>query len=175
MEPMGFLLLLPFFLVRFGLLSLLSKEALKRAASFAPLMDHEKTAYGLYQISNVAIIVCLLFLRIAFAPSWLFYMGATAYAAGILLLAVSVVNFAAPAENGINLNGVYRLSRNPMYVAYFICFMGCALLTQSLILFVFVLVFQITAHTIIRSEERWCIQKFGDTYRRYMESVRRYI
>ena len=31
-------------------------------------------------------------------------------------------------------NGVYRFSRNPMYVAYFICFMGMALLVQSLVL-----------------------------------------
>ena len=29
---------------------------------------------------------------------------------------------------------MYRFSRNPMYVAYFICFMGMALLVQSLVL-----------------------------------------
>ncbi|WP_442911269.1 methyltransferase [Lachnoclostridium sp. An196] len=31
-----------------------------------------------------------------------------------------------PDENGLNTNGIYRFSRNPMYVAYFVCFTGMA-------------------------------------------------
>lgn len=46
---------------------------------------------------------------------------------------------------------------------------------QSLVLLAIVLVFQITAHWIIRSEERWCIKQFGAEYIQYMEKVRRYI
>ncbi|MBU9727326.1 methyltransferase [Diplocloster modestus] len=61
-----------------------------------------------------------------------------------------------------------------MYVAYFIFFLGCVLLTQSLLLLVFVLIFQITAHWMIRAEERWCIGQFGSTYLQYMKKVRRY-
>ena len=62
-----------------------------------------------------------------------------------------------------------------MYVAYFICFLGMALLTQSLILLVVVVIFQISAHWIILAEERWCIDKFGVIYEEYMKNVRRYI
>lgn len=119
---MGFFLLLPFFLVRFGLLSLLSKQAVHRAAFFAPLLDNEKTAYYLYQISNVAILAILLFLKIKLSPTWLLYVGAAVYLAGTTLLIMSVTSFCAPAESGINQNGIYRLSRNPMYVAYFVFF-----------------------------------------------------
>lgn len=171
---MAFLLLLPFFLIRFGHLSLFNREAVKRAAFFAPLLEHEKWAYWLYQISNGAIVVSLLFLKVRLVPAGLFYTGMAVYAVGILLLTVSVAGFAAPAENGFSRNGIYRLSRNPMYAAYFVFFVGCALLTQSPVLIAFVLVFQIAAHWIILSEERWCIRKFGDEYRRYMERVRRY-
>ena len=172
---MGILLLLPFFLVRFGLLSRLDKEAVKRAAYFAPLEGKEKTAYCLYQISNIGIVLYLPFLKIDHSPMWLFLAGAGVYVAGLLLLVGSVINFASPAENGINQNGLYRISRNPMYVAYFIFFTGCVLLTQSLILLAMVFVFQITAHWFILSEERWCVRKFGEEYIRYMERVRRYI
>ncbi|MEG1207469.1 MAG: isoprenylcysteine carboxylmethyltransferase family protein [Angelakisella sp.] len=172
---MAFLLLLPFFLVRFGLLSLLNQEAINRAAYFAPLLDNEKPAYWLYQISNVAIIVYMFFLKIKFVSIWLFYTGVVVYVIGIILLIVSVVSFATPAKSGINESGIYRLSRNPMYVAYFVFFFGCVLLTQSLVLLAVVLVFQITSHWIILSEERWCIRKFGNEYRQYMERVRRYI
>ena len=145
----AFLTVVPLILIRFGLLSILGKEALKRAAFFAPLIGKEKMAY------------------------W-FYVGLVIYGLGVLLCLVSVLNFAKPTVNGINLKGLYRFSRNPMYVAYFIYFLGCVVLTQSLILFVLLLVFQISAHWIILSEERWCIEKFGQEYIKYMKKVRRY-
>lgn len=169
----GFLLLIPFMLIRFGFLSLLNKEGLKRAALFAPLIGKEKVAYWLYQISNILIFAYLFFLTIT-TKSW-FYVGLAIYGLGILFCFASVLNFAKPAENGINLNGLYRISRNPMYVAYFIYFLGCVLLTQSLLLFVILIVFQISTHWIILSEERWCIKKFGEEYKNYMKEVRRYI
>ena len=171
----GFLLLVPFILIRFGLLSILSKEAIKRAAYFPPLIKSEKTAYWLYQISNIAIFLYMFFLKIKAEPSWVFIMGLIIYGIGIMLCIVSIINFALPSKNGINLNGIYHFSRNPMYLGYFIYFVGCVLLTQSMVLLGFVLVFQIMAHWIILSEERWCINKFGKEYIQYMKKVRRYI
>jgi protein-S-isoprenylcysteine O-methyltransferase Ste14 len=170
----GFLLLIPFILIRFGLLSILNKEALKRAAFFAPLIGREKAAYWFYQISNILILVYLFFLKITTESYWL-YAGLVTYGLGVLLCLVSVSNFAKPEENGINLKGLYRISRNPMYMAYFIYFLGCVLLTQSLLLLAILTVFQISAHWIILSEERWCLKKFGEEYKNYMNKVRRYI
>jgi protein-S-isoprenylcysteine O-methyltransferase Ste14 len=40
---------------------------------------------------------------------------------------------------------------------------------------VLLIFFQISAHWIILSEERWCIKKFGEEYIKYMNRVRRYI
>lgn len=170
----GILLLIPFFLIRFGFLSILNKDAIKRAAHFAPMENNEKISYWLYQISNVSIVISLFFIKIQSTPLMLFYTGAITYALGIILLIMSVVNFAAPLETGMNRSGLYCISRNPMYVAYFVFFMGCVFLTQSMLLFGFVVIFQITAHRIILAEERWCIQKFGSEYLKYMDKVRRY-
>ena len=170
----AFLLVIPFILIRFVLLSILDKESLKRAAFFAPLIGKEKVAYWFYQVSSMLIIIYQCFLKIA-ADSYWIYVGFVIYGLGILLCIVSVSNFAKSAENGINLNGIYRVSRNPMYVAYFIYFLGCVLLTRSFILLTILIVFQITAHWIILSEERWCIKKFGEEYINYMNKVRRYI
>lgn len=172
---MGFLLMFSFLLVRFGLLSLLNKKAVQRAAYFAPVFGKERAAYWIYQISNMAIVVCICTSKIKYTPVWLFYTGVAVCIAGLLLLIVSVVNFAAPAENGISQNGLYRFSRNPMYLAYFVFFTGCDLMAQSLLLLAFILLFQITAHWIILSEERWCIETFGEAYLQYMKKVRRYI
>ena len=164
----GFLLLIPFFLIRFGLLSLLNKGAVKRAAYFAPLSGNEIVAYWVYQISNLAIFIYLCFLTVRIQFSWTFCTGLIFYMTGLILCAVSIVNFAKPSADGLNCNGLYRFSRNPMYVSYFIYFAGCALLTQSFLLFGIVIIFQISSHWIILSEERWCRETFGEEYRRYI-------
>lgn len=170
----AFLLVIPFILIRFVLLSIIDKEALKRASFFAPLIGKEKVAYGFYQISTILIFIYLCFLKITTDSFW-YYVGLVIYGLGILLCIVSVLNFARPAENGINLKGFYQVSRNPMYVANFIYFLGCVLLTQSFILSAILIVFQISAHWIILSEERWCVKEFGEEYIDYMNHVRRYI
>ena len=126
----AFLTVIPLLLIRFGLLSLLDKEALKRAAYFAPLIGTEKLALWFYQISNLLFFVSLCFLKLTTDPYWL-YSGLVVYVLGLLLCLVSVLNFTKPSENGINLKGLYQVSRNPMYVAYFIYFLGCSMLTKS--------------------------------------------
>lgn len=170
----AFIILIPFLLIRFLLLGILNKEALVRAAKFAPLIGKEKIAYFFYQISNIGLFIYLFFLKITSDQHWLF-VGLIIYGLGVILCIASVYNFAKPNDHGINMNGLYRVSRNPMYVSYFIYFMGCVLLTQSLILLLLLFVFQIAAHWIILSEERWCVRKFGDEYSNYRNKVRRYI
>ena len=171
----GFLLLIPFFILRFGLLLALNPKAVPRAAYFAPMRGAERCAYVIYQIANLGLFLSLLFLRVDLDFSALFWCGIICYLAGLCLCAASLSAFSFPDESGLNTNGVYRFSRNPMYVAYFICFAGMALLTRSFLLLGLVLIFQISAHWIILAEERWCLEQFGDSYAQYRKRVRRYL
>ncbi|WP_028043478.1 methyltransferase family protein [Candidatus Stoquefichus massiliensis] len=171
----AFLLLILFFLIRFTLLSYLNKDAVKRAAYFAPLIHNEKIAYYIYQISNMMIFIFLCFFNVKIDMSWQFYLGLFLYSLGLFLLTLSVIDFASASDGKINTNGIYRFSRHPMYLSYFVYFMGCVFLTQSIFLLVIVLIFQISAHWIILSEERWCLQQFGEQYKDYMSEVRRYL
>lgn len=170
----AFLLIIPIFLIRFGLLKMINKDALSRAAFFAPLKGSEKAAYLFYQFSNAFIILYSLFLKIQTKPP-LFFTALFIYLLGISVLIIATVNFAKPGQSGINTNGIYKISRNPMYIGYFIYFSSCVLLTHSILLLISLLVFQISAHWIILSEERWCINKFGKEYVNYMSKVKRYI
>ena len=170
----AFPLLIPIILIRYGLLSILNKEALKRAAFIPPLNGREKAAYWFYQVSSILLFVYQFFLLIRTDTVW-FFPGLIIYSVGILFCIVSISNFAKPEENGINLKGLYRVSRNPIYVAYFIYFLGCVLLTYSLILLILLIIYQVSAHWIILSEERWCVKEFGEKYIEYMKKVRRYI
>ncbi len=170
----AFVIVIPIIIIRYAFLNILNKEALKRAAYFAPLVAGERTAYWVYQVTTLFIIVDLILLKIRVDSDW-FYIGAVIYGFGLILYAISMLDYARPKTSGINVNGLYRISRNPMYIAYFICLFGCVLISKSWTLFALLIIFQISSHWIILSEERWCIKKFGEEYMRYMNKVRRYI
>jgi len=166
-------LLIPFLLIRFLLPGLYNRQALARAAFFAPLAGAEKAAYWVYQLATLLLLVGPFFLTVQTGGGW-FVPGLAVLALGAVLCAVSVVNFAKPTETGFHRNGLYRFSRNPMYVGYFFYFLGCVLLTRSLLLLAALVAFQVSAHWIILSEERWCAAQFGQQYTAYKAKVRRY-
>ncbi len=171
----AFLLLIPFLVIRFPLLHHLDPRAVGRAAHFAPMYGREKIAYWVYQLSNAGIFLYLLFLEVRPGRGWTFGAGLAFYLLGLGLCAASAAGFAAPDGSGLNTRGIYRFSRNPMYLAYFVCFLGMALLAHSWRLFGLVAVFQVSAHWVILAEERWCLERFGDAYAAYMKRVRRYL
>lgn len=170
----AFLLLIPLILTRYVLLGLLHKDSLKRAAHYPPMVGKEKTAFWFYQWSYIFLFLYLFFLKIRMESKW-FFVGAVIYGIGVLLCIVSTFHFAMPTKDGFNGKGLYRISRNPMYVSYFIYFIGCFFLTKSYLLLAFILIFQISSHWIILSEERWCMKEYGAEYISYKENVRRYI
>ena len=105
----GFFLLIPFFLIRFALTAALSREALGRAARFAPVRGRERAAYYIYQLSNAGIVLYPAFLTVQADASWIFCGGLLCYGGGLLLCAAAVVSFAAPDSGGLNTNGLYRI------------------------------------------------------------------
>ena len=170
----GVLLVIPILIIRYGLPHFVEKSAMKRLAFTPPPKGREKIAFWVYMPSTFAMLIYLFFIKITFSSIW-FYVGVSIYSIGVLLYAISMINFGKSSEQGINTKGLYKFSRNPIYVAFFLFLLGCALMTQSLIFLLLVVIYQVSVHWIILSEERWCLTEFGDEYKRYMEKVRRYL
>jgi protein-S-isoprenylcysteine O-methyltransferase Ste14 len=84
----------------------------------------------------------------------------------------------SPLKPAVSLvtSGPYRFSRNPLYVALTVLYVGLALLLNSwwgVVLLVPVLV---ALHWgVVRREERYLGLKFGDEYAKYRSRVRRYV
>ena len=73
-------------------------------------------------------------------------------------------------------DGIYKLSRHPMYLGFAILLAGIAVVLSSatsLILFVIFVV--ITDSWYIRFEEKKMVEKFGKNYLDYRSKVRRWI
>jgi protein-S-isoprenylcysteine O-methyltransferase Ste14 len=73
------------------------------------------------------------------------------------------------------LKGLYRISRNPIHVFSFIAWLGIGIATKSWIILLAVIIVQILMHKTTLEEERFCLEKYGDSYRRYMKEVPRYL
>ena len=170
----GLIVVLPILLIRFLLLSLLSKQALKRAAFFPPVEGIEKQAYRVNIPTTFLLIIVPVFLKTNL-NGLMGISGLILLILSLILYCVSIIRFASPDALGINKTGLYRFSRNPMYVAFFFYFLGVCMLTRSWMLLVILVVFQISVHFLIISEERWCREKFGEPYEEYMLKVRRYL
>lgn len=170
----SFILGLPIIIIRYIFMRFISKEAIERAGFFPPTEGIERIAFYVYQITTIILFVYLFFSEITFKKS-INYIGLVVYIVGMLIYIKAIIDFSKPQESGINDNGLYRYSRNPMYVAFFLYFLGCSLLINSWIYFFVLVLFQISVHYLILSEERWCISRFGEQYKKYMSNVRRYI
>ena len=72
--------------------------------------------------------------------------------------------------------GPFRVTRNPIYVADTLFYMGAALLFADVWVWLFLPVVLIAvSFGVIRHEERLLMQHFGDDYRDYMNKVRRWL
>lgn len=170
----GFWLVALLLFLRHGLMALINRGALPRAAHFAPMEDQERGLYYAYQAANVLIplILCFLPIRVAGAAG---NTGLVLVIVGALLCARSVIDFALARDGQFASVGVYRFSRNPMYLSYNLYYLGCALLASSWMLLALVAIFVLSAHFIILAEERWCLNTFGQPYHEYMQRTGRYL
>ena len=73
-------------------------------------------------------------------------------------------------------NGVYKYTRNPMYLGMLLILLGWAFyLSNFAALFVLPIFVIYMSRFQIQPEERFMMQKFGDEYRAYVVKVRRWL
>ena len=72
-------------------------------------------------------------------------------------------------------DGPYRFSRNPIYLAFALMYLGASFIFNSIfLLIVLALVVVLFDRTQIPREERYLQEKFGEEYTNYRERVRRW-
>ncbi len=93
------------------------------------------------------------------------------------LRAKTTVNPLAPARSSaLVATGLYRFSRNPMYLGMALMLLGWAIWLGQPLTLVFAAAFAILIEVLqIRPEEAALEEKFGDDYRAYKKRVRRWL
>ena len=86
-----------------------------------------------------------------------------------------MINFyATPVDKPIT-EGVYRISRNPMYFGNFLIFVGTGIACSSWVFLLLTIISVILSDKGVIAEERWCLEKYGEAYRKYMKRTPKWI
>ena len=121
------------------------------------------------------------------AQQWqpLQYVALIVFAIGLIILFSCVLRFAVEGRGTISpvdptkklvIGGLYRFSRNPMYMGVMLILIGEALFFQSTSLWIYVLVILLAFHIFILLHEEPRLRKaFGKEYIEYCKKVRRWI
>lgn len=169
----GLSVVLLFLFIRLLVMHWVSKEGKKRADFFPPLNNEESPFMPVYIVTGMLAWFYPPFLSIKLGTIW-FWIGLLLAIIGMLLLVVSIVDYAKAPAGELIQNGIYRYSRNPMYLAYGFIYISIGILTASWLYLLIAFIRQYTEYIMILSEERWCLEQFGKAFQAYMDSTRRY-
>lgn len=113
-------------------------------------------------------------------PGW---VGLALSAAAILGLIVTLISFGDSFRVGIDeekpdrlvTTGMFRFSRNPIYVCFDSFFIGLFLVHRNIAIVVAIIAFTLLIHRQILREEKFLRSHYGAEYEEYCRNVRRYL
>ncbi len=118
-------------------------------------------------------------------PTGLQMVGMVVFFAGFAIMTDCIIRFAvfgkgtlSPADPTRHLvtNGLYRFTRNPMYVGVMAMLLGEAIYSGAMVLWIYAAAIFMAFHLFIVFREEPRLQKaFGASYQRYRQQVRRWL
>ena len=110
------------------------------------------------------------------------YISILIFFLGIIFTLMSLINLGKstrlglPTENiQLKTAGIYRISRNPMYIGFNFFTISSILFTLNIIIILLGIFSIIIYHFIILGEEKYLEKKFNKEYLEYKSKVRRYL
>ena len=132
-----------------------------------------------YLVSGIVLMgsmwIYSIFLPLSLSTVW-FYVGLVVYLVGWAFLILAMLVFTTNPVDKPNTRSVYRISRHPWYIGMFLVYIGNGIASTSWV-YILVALLLLATYRIayMIPEERMCCEKFGDTYREYMNRTPRWI
>jgi len=134
----------------------------------------EKKLGNILTVFFFASVIYGVFLPLKLWTAW-FYVGLSIYLLGMIFLTMATLNFATTPLDKPVTKGAYHISRHPLSFSGFLTLIGMSIACISWIFLLLAIVFIILMNTLVIPEERWCLEKYGNAYREYMNRTPRWI
>ena len=153
-------------------LRLVSKEVYQRAGQPSDM----KPSYTYKIVSYISMPLWILatlysvFLPFQLGTIW-FSVGLAIFLLGLVILLIATINFATTSFDEPITKGIYRFSRHPMYLSTFLIYFGVSIASASWVFLLLAIIELILTHYAKPHEEHYCLEKYGDAYRKYMNKT----
>jgi protein-S-isoprenylcysteine O-methyltransferase Ste14 len=157
------------------LMSKEGKERTKRATESVPYGRTQKIlAYSTHIVIMPFTALYSIFLPLKIGTAWL-YVGLLIFALALAMSVITSVNYATtPLDEPVS-KGVYRISRHPIYFTGFLLYIGIGIATASWVILLCSILWIGLFQLVLPFEERFLLEKYGDSYREYMNKTPKWI
>ena len=131
-------------------------------------------------LSNLLVIVMFgsffysIFLPLKLGTIW-FSTGLIVYFIGLIVIAIAMLNFATTPINKPVTKGIYRYSRNPMFIGWFLLYFGIAIVCISWVYLLITVFFIFITVYLSPLEEAITLEYYRKPYKDYIEKTPRWI
>ena len=120
------------------------------------------------------LLIYSIFLPLSLGTAW-FYIGLIIFLLGLIVYVMSSKGILDIPPDKPFTKGLYRYSRHPIYLTMVLELIGVGVASASGLFLLLVLIFFISLNISVIAEERGCLEKYGDTYREYMNRTPRWM
>lgn len=149
------------------------KNTTKKLQTSVPV-KYEKELNIISMAVVILAFIYSIFLPIEFDTIW-FYIGSIVFLIGFILFVSTIVSLRnVSADNPFD-KGSYRFSRHPLYVSMIFIFTSVIIICLSWVFIILLVLLLIHLIIAVPAEEKYCLEKYGEKYQRYMEKTPRWI
>jgi protein-S-isoprenylcysteine O-methyltransferase Ste14 len=150
----------------------LPKNKVTKMAGFPTETIPQKIVFYLFLAVYIAILIYTVWVPVD--DGILFIAGNIIFAAALVIWIITFIHFmSAPADKLVT-DGMYSVSRNPMFVSESLVFLGMGITGASFPIVTLSVLYAGLAHLITLSEEKVLAERYGKEYGEYCKNVRRY-
>ena len=150
------------------------KLMFRKGGASPPYNKNEKVINNLGMLVWFTLLAYSVFLPLLLGTP-LLYTSIVLFAVGIIITNIAMISFTKTAIDKPVTTGLYRYSRHPVYIGVFVQYIGIGIASASGLFLLLTFVSIILSILVVPAEERFCLEKYGNTYREYMNGTPRWI
>jgi len=169
----AWMLVIPILIISFSDMRATASRESGKAGDFQLTRKENRLTYAVF-LPMVVSWVYAVFLPLQLGTIWL-YSGLIICLFGMIFTIVAILNFATSPKDKVINKGLYRFTRNPTYIGMILMQIGLGIACSSWLYLLLTVALMILLNANLSAEERYCLYRYGDDYRKYKNSTPRWI
>ena len=169
----GWIFILLFGIANLLLMKVYPKHYTKRLFTLPTFTNSKEKMLSLFY----ALVMNLTMIAICFLPLRMgvfFFIGLVIYSVSLLCIVIALCTYAKTEPDKPVTGGIYKLSRHPQQVFTCIMLVGIGFMLISPVIIISGIVQLFLIYPSLLAQEKFCIERYGDNYSKYLSTSPRY-